>query len=96
VRFARGKVIDGKVVFDGEPLPEGSAVLVWVDGGAGAVVDEEGIDEFGVADEEDPTADCHLDEESQNALLEAADSIARGEYVTPEQLFAKLRKQNGR
>lgn len=31
MRVARGKVVDGKVVLEGEPLPEGAEVMVYAE-----------------------------------------------------------------
>lgn len=31
MRIARGKVVGSQIIVDGEPLPEGSTVSIWVD-----------------------------------------------------------------
>ncbi len=41
MRIAAGKVVDNKVVLEGEPLPEGTRVTVYVEERDGVVVDAE-------------------------------------------------------
>ncbi len=41
---------------------------------------------------DDDDGGFHLDDASQEELLEAAREIERGEYVTAEQLFKKLKQ----
>ena len=50
MRVARGKVIGNTVVLDGEPLPEGSAVTVWVDEPGGFELDDASLDDLSAAD----------------------------------------------
>ena len=49
-RVALGKVIGGKVVLEGEPLPEGSQVAVWIEEGDGFELDEMSLRELSAAD----------------------------------------------
>ncbi|GMU59263.1 MAG: hypothetical protein AMXMBFR34_10260 [Myxococcaceae bacterium] len=42
---------------------------------------------------EDDATGFHLDEESQDALVEAVREIEQGEYVTHQELFKKLRQR---
>jgi predicted transcriptional regulator len=73
MQFATGTVIDGKVVFEGTPLPEGAIVAI-------------------LAREADETFDVPADLEAElQASLAEAD---RGETMTPEELFARLRRVN--
>jgi hypothetical protein len=47
MRIARGKVVRGQVVLEGEPLPEGSSVLVCAEeDGEGFHLDEDSIREL--------------------------------------------------
>jgi hypothetical protein len=47
MRVARGKVVDGRVVLEGEPLPEGSNVTVFVEDDAeGFHLDEASLREL--------------------------------------------------
>ncbi len=47
MRVARGKVVRGQIVVEGEPLPEGSTVLVYLEEEAeGFHLDEESIREL--------------------------------------------------
>ena len=50
MRVARGKVVGNTVVVEGEPLPEGSHVTVWVDDAEGFELDEKSLDELVEAD----------------------------------------------
>jgi hypothetical protein len=49
MRIARGKVVDSKVVVEGDPLPEGSSVSIWVDED-GFEIDPASLDELSKAD----------------------------------------------
>jgi hypothetical protein len=46
MRVARGKVVHGQVVLEGEPLPEGSHVTVLADESKGFELDEGSIQEL--------------------------------------------------
>jgi hypothetical protein len=50
MRVATGKVVGNTVVVEGDPLPEGSAVTVWVDEPGGFELDDASIDELAEAD----------------------------------------------
>ena len=68
MRVARGKVVQGQVLLEGEPLPEGSTVLVYVDDDSdGFHLDEDSIRELLAAQNEIRrgnfvTADALLDQ----------------------------------
>ena len=47
MRVARGKVVGGQVIVEGQPLPEGSSVMVYLDDEAdGFHLDEDSIREL--------------------------------------------------
>lgn len=69
MRVATGKVVGSTVVVDGEPLPDGSRLAIYV----------EEADGFS------------LDEGSKRGIEEAMAQLERGEAVTPEEVFARLR-----
>jgi hypothetical protein len=49
-RVAHGRVLAGKIVVDGDPLPEGSQVSVWVEDADGFELDPESLKELSAAD----------------------------------------------
>lgn len=69
MKVAQGTVAkDGRVVVDGERLPEGSRVAVYVEEAEGFA----------------------LDDASKRGLLDAMQELDRGEYLTPDEVFARL------
>jgi hypothetical protein len=47
MRIVRGRVVKGQVVVEGEPLPEGSLVMIYAeDDGAGFHLDEDSLREL--------------------------------------------------
>jgi hypothetical protein len=50
MRIARGKVVGKAVVVEGEPLPEGSHVMIWADDEDGFELDDASLDDLAEAD----------------------------------------------
>jgi hypothetical protein len=71
MEVVKGTVVDGKVVLDGRPLPEGTEVAVFV-----------------ARQDQAVRLPPHLQRELELALEEAD----REDGISPEELFAELRK----
>jgi hypothetical protein len=50
MKLARGKVVRGAVVLEGEPLPEGATVTVWLDDAGDFELDDASLDALAAAD----------------------------------------------
>lgn len=71
MQLATGIVIDGKVVVEGEPLPEGTVVTI-------------------LAREADETFEVPPELEAE--LLESIAEADRGETISADELFERLRR----
>ncbi len=71
MKIATGKVVDGKVVMEGEAFAEGVVVTI-------------------LAGEDDETFLASPEQEA--ALLAAIADVERGDTVSPELLFERLRR----
>ncbi len=72
MRVLSGKVIDGKIVVEGETLEEGSTVTVLERAG------EQGF---------------RLNEEQEEALVQAIGEVDRGDVINADDFFQQLRNR---